>query len=90
MDFVDWGTRNAQRADVVLDGKIGTRFVDSATQGVGRVLPNNERSQYRWNHNPKTLDGDGLPGGSGEEEPSAFLLGYWMSRFHGLVGPEAA
>lgn len=86
MDFVTWGTRNSHRADVILDARIGTRFVDDSSQGNGRVLPNNERGQYRWNHNPKILDDNGLPGGTSEEEPSAFLLGYWMSRYHGLIG----
>jgi len=49
-----------------------------------RVLPANERSQFRWNHNPFTLD-DGADG-MVEYDPGAWLVAYWMARFHNVLG----
>lgn len=48
-----------------------------------RVLPAFERRIMRWNGNPYRLDG----GSDGREESdgAAFLLPYWMARFHELV-----
>ena len=49
-------------------------------------LPANERKQYRWNANPwDVADGDD---GMDEAEPGAWLLPYWLARYHGLVSPE--
>jgi hypothetical protein len=86
--MVYWATQNSHRFDVVLDKRGNTRFGDSGSPEVGRVLPGNERSLLRWWKSPKILDDDagGFPGGMSETDPSAFLLGYWMSRFHNLVG----
>ena len=46
------------------------------------VLPANERAQFRWNGNPHDLDGGS---GFNEGDPGAWLLPYWMARYHGLV-----
>ncbi len=47
------------------------------------ILPCNERSQFRWNADPFDL----TDGGSGFNlyDPGAWLLPYWMARYHGLI-----
>jgi hypothetical protein len=51
-----------------------------------KLLPPNERLQSRWNADPWDLTGVlTSPGGSSETDPGAFLLAYWMARFHGLI-----
>ena len=85
LDPVEWGARNSHRADVVLDPRGDTRFGDDGAPGVGRVLPAHERSLFRWNGSPKTLDQSGWPGAISSIDPSPYLLGYWLSRYHSLV-----
>jgi hypothetical protein len=48
-----------------------------------RILPANERLDFRWNENEYEVSagGDGLL----EADPGAFLLPYWMARFHGII-----
>jgi hypothetical protein len=89
LDMVDWATQNSHRTDVVIDKRSNTRFGDNGVSEVGRVLPGNERSLFRWNNSPKTLDKGTLPGGTSDTDPSAFLLGFWMSRYHNLVTADA-
>ena len=46
------------------------------------MLPANERTQLRWNGDPFDLvDGSGYT----EYDPGAWLLPYWMARYHGLI-----
>jgi hypothetical protein len=52
------------------------------TQSVD-VLPANERSTMRWNSNGFMLDGGN--GGLSVFDPGAFLLPYWMARYHGFL-----
>jgi hypothetical protein len=37
----------------------------------------------KWNGNPFVVDGGG--GGRGEDDGGAFLLPYWMGRFHKII-----
>jgi hypothetical protein len=47
------------------------------------VLPADERHFDRWNRNPFLPD-DGNDG-TVEDNGSAFLLPYWMGRYHGFI-----
>jgi len=82
LDPVEWSTQNAQRTDVNV-AKRPNRFGDEVAQGL--VLPVNERTYYVWNGDPFILDSGALPGGGSEYANGAFLLPYWMARFHGLL-----
>ena len=46
------------------------------------MVPANERSQGLWNADPYSVSG-----GSGMDEwdAGAWLLPYWMARYHGLI-----
>ena len=49
-------------------------------------LPANERRQYRWNSDPYNVadGGDGMS----EADPGAWLLPYWMARYHELLSAD--
>jgi hypothetical protein len=80
LDQRNWECRNSHRLDITLDASKG-RFGEA--QSV-EVLPYSERTLMRWNGNPYRLDG-GDPLGRREEDGVAFLLPYWMGRYHGLI-----
>jgi hypothetical protein len=46
------------------------------------LLPPDERPVMKWNSNP--FDIDGGSDGRGEDDGAAFLLPYWMGRYHGF------
>src|SRR5439155_24125123 len=70
--------RNSHRHDVTL--RISQ--VGRGRRQIDRVLPMSERRAWRWNGDPFEPDG----GGAGmEEDAAAFLLPYWMARYHGIV-----
>ena len=46
-----------------------------------------ERQIMRWNGNPYELDGGSANGGS-EDDGSAWLLPYWMGRYHRLIAEK--
>lgn len=79
-DLRNWECRNSHRADIELDVRKG-RFGE--WQSV-EIVPYSERSVMRWNGNPYRLDGgDSL--GRREDDGTAFLLPYWMGRYHKLI-----
>lgn len=80
LDLRNWECRNSHRTDITLDVDKG-RFEE--WQSV-EVIPYSERTVMRWNGNPYRLDG-GDPLGRTEEDGSAFLLAYWMGRYHRLI-----
>jgi hypothetical protein len=47
------------------------------------LLPPDERPVMKWNSNP--FDIDGGSDGRGEDDGAAFLLPYWMGRYHGML-----
>jgi hypothetical protein len=47
------------------------------------LLPPDERPVMKWNSNP--FDIDGGSDGRGEDDGAAFLLPYWMGRYHGYL-----
>jgi hypothetical protein len=81
LDQRNWECRNSHRLDILLDASKG-RFGEA--QSV-EVLPYSERTLMRWNGNPYRLDG-GDPLGRSEEDGVAFLLPYWLGRYHRLIG----
>lgn len=79
-DLRNWQCRNSHRLDITLDTS-KSRFGD--WQSV-QIVPYSEREVMRWNGNPYRLDG-GDPLGRGEDDGSAFLLPYWMGRYHRII-----
>jgi hypothetical protein len=81
MDTIEWTVRNSHRQDIEWAAhrdRFGRR--EALT-----LLPPDERPVMKWNANPFVVDGGS--GGQGEDDGAAFLLPYWMGRYHGfLVG----
>eukprot|EP00048_Salpingoeca_helianthica_P016190 m.230913 g.230913 ORF g.230913 m.230913 type:complete len:790 (-) comp18190_c0_seq1:367-2736(-) len=80
LEMISWPVRNSHRRDLRFDidaDRFGKLNGDSV-----RVLPANERLQERWNGNPHDLDGGN---GLTETDPGAWLLPYWLARYHGLI-----
>lgn len=78
-DRRDWRMENSHRTDVVFDPR-ADRFGCSQLL---RVLPADERDFDKWNGNPYIADGGGQ--GLVEDDGAAYLLPYWMARFHGFL-----
>ncbi len=79
MDLVHWTVRNSHRADIRFTSRPG-RFGEKQAE---LPLPFTERPMHKWNGNPYRLDGGS--DGRVEEDPTFFLLPYWMGRFFGLI-----
>lgn len=82
MDMIQWTVRNSHRADIVwaaAPDRFGRR--EALT-----LLPPDERPVMKWNGNPFVVDGGG--DGKGEDDGAAFLLPYWMGRYHKFVVGE--
>lgn len=96
LDLRSWHVDNRHRQDITW--RIGADRFGRAGGRSTRVLPPNERMQYRWNADPYAVDdghncdpvGQACSDGLEEADPTAFLLPYWMARYHGLLGPPAA
>ena len=97
MELINWNVSNSHRHDLYYSHE-GDAFVGAkAHQRTRRVLPANERSQYLWNADPFDLQNvqgwNNEPArrqaGMTEEDPGAWLLPYWLARYHGLIGPAA-
>jgi len=68
--------RNSHRQDIVC-ATSPDRFQH---REVLTLLPPDERPVSKWNGNPFVVDGGG--NGHGEDDGAAFLLPYWMGRYH--------
>jgi hypothetical protein len=77
-DLVQWETCNSQRHDVTFKSALGM-----SRKEIDRVLPISERQAWRWNGNPWIPDGG--DGGRSEEDGTAWLLPYWMGRYHNII-----
>ena len=86
-ELIEWPVDNSQREDVVYERSVD-RWDHTHTQSshARSPLPANERRQGRWNANPWdiTAGGDGRV----EMDPGAWLLPYWMARYHGLLSAD--
>jgi hypothetical protein len=82
MDTISWTVRNSHRLDLVpavAEDRHGRREFLT-------LLPPDERPVMRWNANPFVVDGGN--GGHSEDDGAAFLLPYWLGRFHGFLKGE--
>ena len=92
LELINWNTSNDQRVDLDYQrDACGARRANCTF--TSRVLPANERSQYMWNADPFDTRSvqiwNNEPArrhpGMNEEDPGAWLLPFWLARFHGLV-----
>ncbi|HVV70237.1 MAG TPA: two-component regulator propeller domain-containing protein [Verrucomicrobiae bacterium] len=76
MDMIKWTVRNSQRQDITWAPGVER----SGQREILALLAPDERPIMRWNSNPFVVDG----GSDGQEEDdgAAFLLPYWMGRYH--------
>ncbi len=82
MDTIEWTVRNSHRQDIEWVGK-RDRF---GRREAATLLPPDERPVMKWNGNPFIVDGGG--GGHAEDDGAAFLLPYWMGRYHRFIVGE--
>jgi hypothetical protein len=78
-DTIEWTVTNSNREGVTMDST-ADRF--QRRQAI-TLLPPDERPVMKWNSNPFDIDGGAE--GRGEDDGAAFLLPYWMGRYHGLL-----
>ncbi len=83
MDLVKWSVDNSARADLTPDAA-RDRFERGQ---IRELLPPDERRVHKWNTNVFSPDGGG--DGRGEDDGAAFLLPYWMGRYHGFIREKA-
>ncbi len=74
-----WRQQNSHRADVVFAPRVN-RF---GRRVLLQSLPADEYTFAKWNADPLVPDGGG--DGRGEDDGAAYLLPYWMGRYHGLI-----
>ena len=78
-DRRSWRQENSHRDDVHFSARpnrFGRPILD-------HLLPADEREFDKWNGDPFEPDGGG--DGRHEDDGAAYLLPYWMGRFHGLL-----
>jgi hypothetical protein len=80
-ELIEWETRAYHRHDVTL---LQRRGEGRASSQLTRALSPAERRLMRWNGNPYQPEG-GTADGRSEEDGSAWLLPYWLGRYHGLI-----
>ena len=82
MDTIEWTVRNSQRGDIVWAASPDR----SGHREALTLLPPDERPVMKWNSNPFAVDGG--DGGHSEDDGAAFLLPYWMGRYHKFIVGE--
>lgn len=82
MDLVEWTVDNSQRTDVEWEPSTD-RF---QRRQLKTLLAPDERAVSKWNDN--VFRAKGGNGGRGEDDGAAFLLPYWIGRFHGFLRGE--
>lgn len=78
-DLRNWDIRNSHRTDLTISSRRSRHGQWIATT----PLPPDERNGLKWNANPYVMDWGG--GGHSESYGGAFLLPYWMGRYHKLI-----
>ena len=78
LDPIDWPVPAVHRLDVSLD-RYPDRF---GKPQITQLLPPDERRLQRWNGNPYRVEGGS---GAAALDPGAWLLPYWMARYHELI-----
>jgi len=79
LDMICWSVRNSHRQDIAW-APAGDRF---GQREVITLLAPDERPVMRWNSNPFVVDGGDA--GAREDDGAAFLLPYWLGRYHGML-----
>jgi len=79
MDTIGWTVRNAPRADIAWTTSPDRHGRREALT----LLAPDERPVMKWNGNPFVVDGG--EGGRSEDDGAAFLLPYWMGRYHKFI-----
>jgi hypothetical protein len=81
LSWINWPTDNTQRKDILI-----SQYLNRADKTeLITLLPYDEINFFRWNTDPYQLEKSG--NGFNLEEPTAFLLPYWMGRYHGIISP---
>lgn len=81
LDLRVWSYENSHRSDL----RIPAGYV--ALKGGTRTFQTRETEPLRWDH--WLMQADGGAGGKDVVEPAAWLLAYWMGRYHGAIAaPE--
>lgn len=83
-DLITWPVSNTQRLDIQRNPE-ADRFGVAGNEAMV-VLPEDERTQDRWNGDPFSLN-DG--GGTSMSDPGVWLYPYWLARYVGIVGAPA-
>lgn len=81
-DTIEWTVTNSNRRDITMAAAADRFERRQATV----LLPPDERPVMKWNSDP--FDIDGGPDGRSEDDGAAFLLPYWMGRYHGFLRGE--
>ncbi len=77
LDLRVWSYQNSHRAD------LRTPPGYAALKGGTRTFPPRETEPLRWDR--WLMQADGGAGGNDVVEPGAWLLAYWMGRYHGFI-----
>jgi hypothetical protein len=79
LDIIKWGVQNSQRWDLRKNPLTDRFGKPQAT----KPIPVDERGITKWNSNTFLFD---YPGnGTTEDDGAAWLLPYWMGRYHELI-----
>jgi hypothetical protein len=78
LDLRVWSYQNSHRSDL----RTPPGYV--ALKGGTRTFPPRETEPLRWDR--WLMQADGGAGGNDVVEPGAWLLAYWMGRYHGFIG----
>lgn len=79
VDTIEWTVKNSGRPEILMDST-ADRFNRRQSK---TLLPPDERPVMKWNANPFVIDGGA--DGRAEDDGAAFLLPYWMGRYHQLL-----
>jgi hypothetical protein len=79
IDMIKWTVKNSNRTDITW----APGFERAGQREILPLLPPDERPIMRWNSNPFVIDGG--DNGADEDDGAAFLLPYWMGRYHGFL-----
>ena len=77
-DLVEWAVDNSRRPDLRSDASL-LPSVNQSTTSIRR----SESNALKWFNNPFEFEND--QGGLYEEDPTFFLVAYWLARYHGFV-----
>jgi hypothetical protein len=81
LDLRVWSYQNSHRADL----RTSPSYV--ALKGGTKTFLPRETEPLRWDH--WLMQADGGAGGNDVVEPGAWLLAYWMGRYHGFIAAPA-